>query len=55
MSATRPFFLNSELSVRNSVGNYRRNKTVGNDQRNYGRKQAVGNFDLKLPTEIFRR
>ena len=53
--ATRPFFINSELFVRNSVGNYQRNITVGNYRPNYGRKYDVGDFDRKIPTEIFRR
>jgi hypothetical protein len=44
------FFFNSELSVRNSVGNYRRTVSVGSYRLNYGRKNSVGNFDLKLPT-----
>ena len=49
-SGTRLFFINSELSVRNSVGNYRWNITVGNYRPNYGRKYSVGNFDRKIPT-----
>ena len=54
-SGTRPFFINSELCVRNLVGNYRRNITVGNYRSNYGCKYSVGNFDRKIPTEIYRR
>ena len=44
-SATRFFFKFKNFSVRNSVGHYRLN---------YRRKVAVGNFDLKIPTKIFR-
>ena len=38
--ATRPFFLNSELSVHNLVSNHRRNSFVGNYRLNYGRKKV---------------
>ena len=53
--ATRPFFINSELSVRNLVNNYRRNTTISNYRPNYGRKYSVGDSDRIIPTKIFRR
>jgi hypothetical protein len=55
-----PFFKFGNFSVRNSVGNFPSVFTdwitdgkvfIGCYRLNYGRKLAVGNFDLKIPTE----
>ena len=48
---TCPFFIHTEFSVGNSVGNYRRIQSVGNYRLNYQRKYFVGDFDRKIPTE----